>query len=67
MTTTNQHGGKRPGAGRKPEGEQPRTVTRSVKLTADEAAYVSEFGTGELWRLLQASRHFQEWQQKRRS
>lgn len=61
MTNTNTHGGKRPGSGRKPSADQPRNITRSVKLTADEAEYISEVGTGELWRLLQASKRFKDW------
>ena len=65
MNSKPTHGGSRPNAGRKPQGDQPRNVTRSVKLTAEEAEYISEVGTGELWRLLQDSKGYQEWKAKR--
>ena len=67
MTTNNNHGGKRENAGRRPAGDQPRIITRSVKLTEEEAAYISEVGTGELWRLLRASKGFREWTKSRRA
>lgn len=59
------HGGKRPNAGRPSKGDQARNVKKFVKLTADEAEYISEVGSGELWRLLQASKKYQEWLKSR--
>lgn len=57
------HGGKRPNAGRRPSGDQPRTIRKSIKLTAEEDEYLrgSEYGYATLWRLLQDSKAFQKW------
>jgi hypothetical protein len=41
QTKPNTHGGPRPGAGRKPRGDQPRVMVPGVRLPASVAAYLA--------------------------
>ena len=62
------HGGKRPGAGRKPRSDgQGRTVPKSIKVSREVADYLSDVGTGVIEDALRRTKDFKEWAKSRRN
>ena len=60
------HGGKRPGAGRKPRSDgKGRTTPKSIKVSRDVAEYLDRVGTGVIEDMLRRSKAFREWQRMR--
>jgi hypothetical protein len=55
-------GGKREGAGRKPQQDgKPRTVGKSIKVSQEVSDYLEEVGTGIIEETLRKSKAFREW------
>jgi hypothetical protein len=59
-------GGKREGAGRKPQKDgNPRTVGKSIKVSQEVSDYLEEVGTGIIEDVLRKSKAFREWSKSR--
>ncbi len=57
---TNNHGGFREGAGRKPSPDS-RSIPKSIKVSREVADYLSHVGTGIIEGLVRKSKEFRAW------
>ena len=57
-----QHGGSRPGAGRKPFPDgKGRSVPKSIRVSQDVADYLSDVGSGIVEEVVRKSKGFRDW------
>jgi hypothetical protein len=58
----NTHGGKRENSGRKPsKNGQPKNISKSIKVSAEVAEYLREFGTGIVEDVIRKTKSFLQW------
>lgn len=61
---SDQHGGKRKGAGRKARPDS-RSVPKSIKVSQEVADYLSDRGTGVIEDALRRTKDFRDWAKSR--
>lgn len=63
---TQQRGGKRAGAGRKPRPDgQGRSIPKAIRISKDVSDYLGEVGSGIVEDLVRRSKAFRDWVQAR--
>ena len=65
-TMVDKHGGKREGAGRKPDPES-RSIPRSIRVSRLVDQYLTEHGTGQCEESIRRSKAFRDWVKSRAS